>query len=114
MRLANEQGVQARARIAELERAGANLNTELNAANEARKRLQADFDEAKSEIDKRQSELAGLSAELENATNAAKDAEPPAQEGDSASASSDAWKPQGRFRLEAGHANPVFPGVMDR
>jgi hypothetical protein len=35
-----------------------------------------------------------LSTELEKATNLAKDAEAPDQEGDSASEPSDAWKPQ--------------------
>ena len=94
LRLANEQGVQARARIEELERAVANLKTELNAANEARTRLQADVDEANSEIEKRQSEVERLSAELEKATNLAKDAQPPTPEGHSSSDSLDAWKPQ--------------------
>ena len=94
LRLANEQGVQARARIEELEREVANLKTELNAANEARTQLQGDLDEANSEIEKRQSEVERLSAELEKATNLSKDEQPPAQEGDSPSDSLDAWKPQ--------------------
>ena len=92
LRLANEQGVQASARIAKLERAVANLETEFNEANRARTKLQGDLDEANSEIEKRQSEVERLSAELEKATNSAKDAEP--QERDPDSESSDAWKPQ--------------------
>jgi chromosome segregation ATPase len=91
LRLANEQGVTS-ARIAELERAVPNLETELNEANRARTKLQGDLDEANSEIEKRQSEVERLSAELEKATNSAKDAEP--QERDPDSESSDAWKPQ--------------------
>jgi septal ring factor EnvC (AmiA/AmiB activator) len=93
LRLANEQGVQARARIAELERLVADLKTELNEANRARTQLQGDLDEANSEIEKRQSEVERLTAELEKATTA-KDAQPPTQEGDSPSDSLDAWKPQ--------------------
>jgi chromosome segregation ATPase len=94
LRLANEQGVQARERIAELERTVANLKAELDEANRARTKLQGDLDEANSEIEKRQSEVERLSTELEKATNLAKDAQPPAQEGDSPSNSLDAWKPQ--------------------
>ena len=93
LRLANEQGVQARARIAELESAVANLKTELKEANRARTQLQGDLDEANSEIEKRQSEVERLSAQLEKATTA-KDAQPPTQEGDSPSDSVDGWKPQ--------------------
>jgi chromosome segregation ATPase len=94
LRLANEQVVQARARIAELERVVANLKTELDAANRARTQLQGGLEEANSEIEKRQSEVERLSAELEKATDLAKDAEAPDQEGDSASEPSDAWQPQ--------------------
>jgi chromosome segregation ATPase len=94
LRLANEQIVQARARIAELERVVANLKTELDAANRARTQLQGGLEEANSEIEKRQSEVERLSAELEKATDLAKDAEAPDQEGDSASEPSDAWQPQ--------------------
>jgi chromosome segregation ATPase len=65
---ANEQVVQARAGMAELERVVANLKTELDAANRARTQLQGGFDEANSELEKRQSEVERLSAELEKAT----------------------------------------------
>ena len=41
LRLANEQVVQTRARVAELERVVANLKAELDAANRARTQLQA-------------------------------------------------------------------------
>jgi chromosome segregation ATPase len=84
---ANEQ-------VAELERVVANLKTQLDAANRARTQLQSGLDEANSEIEKRQSEVERLSAELEKATNLAKDAEAPDQEGDSASEPSDAWQPR--------------------
>ncbi len=84
---ANEQ-------LAELERVVANLKTELDAANRARTELQGGLDEANTEIEKRQSEVERLSAELEKATNLAKDAEAPDQEGDSASEPSDAWQPR--------------------
>jgi chromosome segregation ATPase len=94
LRLANEQGVQARERIAELERTVANLKAELDEANRARTKLQGDLDEASSEIEKRQSEVERLSTELEKATNLAKDPEAPDQKGDSASEPSDAWQPQ--------------------
>jgi len=94
LRLANEQVVQARARMAELERVVANLKTELDAANRARTQLQGGLDEANTEIEKRQSEVERLNAELEKATNLAKGAEAPDQEGDSASEPSDAWQPQ--------------------
>jgi septal ring factor EnvC (AmiA/AmiB activator) len=94
LRLANEQVVQARARMAELERVVANLKTELDAANRARTQLQGGLDKANSEIEKRQSEVERLSTELEKATNLAKDAEAPDQKGDSASEPSDAWQPQ--------------------
>ena len=94
LRLANEQLVQARAKIAEFEGVVANLKTELDAANRARTELQGGLDEANSEIEKRQFELERLKDELEKATNLAKDAEVPDQEGDSASEPSDAWKPQ--------------------
>ena len=94
LRLANEQVVQARERMAELERVVANLKTELDAANRARTQLQSGLDEANSEIEKRQSEVERLSTELAKATNSAKDAEAPDQKGDSASEPSDAWKPQ--------------------
>ena len=93
LRLANDQGVQARARMAEIERVVANLKTELDAANRARTELEGGLDQANSEIKKRQSEIERLSAELEKATTLAKDAEPPDQEGDSASDPS-SWKPQ--------------------
>ena len=94
LRLANEQLVQARARIAELEEVVANLKTELDAANRARTQLEGGLEEANSEIEKRQSEVERLSAELEKATDLAKDAEAPDQEGDSASEPSDGWQPQ--------------------
>ena len=94
LRLGNEQVVQARARMAELERVVANLKTELDAANRARNQLEGGLKEANSEIEKRQSEIERLSAELEKATNLAKDAEAPDQKGDSASEPSDAWQPQ--------------------
>jgi septal ring factor EnvC (AmiA/AmiB activator) len=94
LRLANEQVVQARARMAELERVAANLKTELDAANRARTQLQGGLDEANSEIEKRQSEVERLSAELEEATNLAKGAEALDQEGDSASVPSNGWQPQ--------------------
>ena len=82
LRLANEQVVQARARIAELESVVANLKTELDAANRGRTQLQGALEEANSEIEKRQSEVERLTAELEKATDLAKDAEAPNQEGD--------------------------------
>jgi septal ring factor EnvC (AmiA/AmiB activator) len=94
LRLTNEQVVQARARMVELERIVANLKTELDGANRARTQLQGALDEANSEIERRQSEVERLSAELEKATNLAKDAEAPDQKGDSASEPSDAWQPQ--------------------
>ena len=101
LRLANEQVVQARARIAELESVVANLKTELDAANRGRTQLKGALEEANSEIDKRQSEVERLTAEverltaeLEKATDSAKDAEAPNQEGDSASEPSDAWQPR--------------------
>ena len=94
LRLANEQVVKARARIAEIGGVVANLKTELDAANRARTQLEGGLKEANSEIEKRQSEIERLSAELEKATDLAKDAEAPDQEGDSASEPSDAWKPQ--------------------
>ena len=90
LRLANEQVVQARARIAELE----SCQTELDAANRARTQLQGSLEEANSEIEKRQSEVERLSSELEKATDLAKCAEAPDQEGDSASEPSDPWRPQ--------------------
>jgi chromosome segregation ATPase len=94
LRLTDEQVVQARGRIAELEEVVANLKTELDAANRARTQLQGGLEEANSEIEKRQSEVERLSAELEKATDLAKDAEAPVQEGDSASEPSDGWRPQ--------------------
>jgi chromosome segregation ATPase len=94
LRLANDQVVQARARMAELERVVANLKTELDAANRARTQLQGGLEEANFEIEKRQSEVERLSAELEKVTNAAKDPEAPDQEGDSASEPLDAWQPR--------------------
>ena len=94
LRLANEQVVQARARIAELESVVANLKTELDAANRGRTQLKGALEEANSEIEKRQSEVERLTAELEKATDLAKDAEAPNQEGDSASKPSDAWQPR--------------------
>jgi septal ring factor EnvC (AmiA/AmiB activator) len=93
LRLANEQVVQARARMAQLERVVANLKTELDAANRARTQLQGGLDEANTEIERRQSEVERLSAELEKA-GIAKDAEAPDQEGDSASVPSNGWQPQ--------------------
>ena len=81
LRLANEQVVQARARIAEIEGVVANLKTELDAANRARTQLQGGLEEANSEIEKRQSEIERLSAELEKATDLAKDAEAPIKKG---------------------------------
>ena len=80
--------------IAELESVVANLKTELDAANQARTQLQGALEEAKSEIEKRQSEVERLSAELEKATDLAKDADAPNQQGDSASEPSDGWQPQ--------------------
>ena len=94
LRLANEQVVQARARIAELESVVANLKTELDAANRGRTQLQGALEEANSEIEKRQSEVERLTAEREKATDLAKDAEAPNQEGDSASEPSDVWQPR--------------------
>jgi chromosome segregation ATPase len=94
LRLANEQVVQARAGMAELERVVANLKTELDAANRARTQLQGGLDKANVEIEKRQSEVERLSTELEKATNLAKDAEAPDQKGDSASEPSDGWQPR--------------------
>ena len=94
LRLANEQVVQARARIAELESVVANLKTELDAANRGRTQLKGALEEANSEIEKRQSEVERLTTELEKATDSAKDAEAPNQEGDSASEPSDAWQPR--------------------
>ena len=52
----------------------ANLKAELDAANRARTELQGGLDEANTEIQKKQSEVERLSAELEKATNLAKDA----------------------------------------
>jgi septal ring factor EnvC (AmiA/AmiB activator) len=93
LRLANEQVVQTKASVAELERIVANLKAELDATNRARTQLQGGLDKATAEIQSRQSEITRLSAELERATNLAKDAEIPDQEGGSA-AESDSWKPQ--------------------
>ena len=92
LRLANEQVVQARARIAELERVVANLKTELDAANQTRTQLQSGLNQANSEIEKKQSEIERLNTELENAT--VKDAEAPDQKGDSAAEVSDGWQPR--------------------
>jgi chromosome segregation ATPase len=94
LRLANEQLVQARSKIAEFEGVVATLKTELDAANRARTQLEGGLKEANSEIENRQSEIERLSAELEKATDLAKDAEAPDQDGDSASEPSDAWQPQ--------------------
>ena len=94
LRLANEQLVQARAKIAEFEGVVAYLKTELDAANRARNQLEGGLKEANSEIEKRRSEVERLSAELEKATDLAKDAEAPDQDGDSASKPSDGWQPQ--------------------
>lgn len=88
LRSANEQVVEARASVAELESVVANLKAELDAANRARTELQGGLDEANSEIEKRQFELERLKDELEKATKLAD------QDGDSASEPSDAWKPQ--------------------
>ena len=46
LRLANEQVVQTRARMGELERVVANLKTELDASNRTRTQLQSDLDES--------------------------------------------------------------------
>jgi septal ring factor EnvC (AmiA/AmiB activator) len=89
LRLANEQVVQTRASVAELERVVADLKAELDAANRARTQLQGGLDEANTEIQTRQSEIERLSAELERATT-----QTPDQEGDSAAEPSDSWKPQ--------------------
>ena len=89
LRLANEQVVQAGARIAELESVVANLKTELDASNQAREQLQGALEEANSDIQKRQFEVERLTTDLEKAT---KDAEPPGQEGDSAPAPSNGWQ----------------------
>ena len=89
LRLANEQAVQARTRIAELEGVVANLKTELDASNQAREQLQGALEEANSDIEKRQFEVERLTTDLEKAT---KDAEPPGQEGDSAPAPSNGWQ----------------------
>ena len=94
LRVANEQVVQTRERVAALERVVANLKAELDAANRARTQLEGGLDEANTEIQKRQSEVERLSAELEKATNLAKDAETFDQEGDSTAEPSDSWKPQ--------------------
>ena len=87
-----EQIVQASARNAELESVVANLKTELDAANQARTELQGALEEVKSQIEKRQSEIKRLTAELEKAMDLIKDAEAPNQQGDSASEPS--WQPQ--------------------
>jgi chromosome segregation ATPase len=84
----------ARARNAELESVIANLKTELDAANQARTQLQGGLKEANSEIEKRQAEVARLSAELEKAIDLAKDAPAPNQQGDSTSETSEGWQPQ--------------------
>ena len=84
-RLANEQVVEARARVAELEKVVSHLKAELQAANEMRTQLQSRLDEANIEIQK-------LRAELEKAT-AAKGANAPHQEGDSGLPPSDGWQP---------------------
>jgi septal ring factor EnvC (AmiA/AmiB activator) len=94
LRLVRIELGRAKEQVAELERVVANLKTELDAANRARIQLQRGLDEANSEIKKRQSEVERLSAELEKATNLAKDAEAPHQEGDSASEPSNGWQPQ--------------------
>jgi len=67
LRLVRIELGRAKEQVAELERVVANLKTELDAASRAR---------------------------THKATNLAKDAEAPDQEGDSASEPSDAWKPQ--------------------
>ena len=94
LRLVRIELGRAKEQVAELESVVANLKTELDAANRARIQLQRGLDEANSEIKKRQSEVERLSAELEKATNLAKDAEAPNQEGDSASEPSNGWQPQ--------------------
>ena len=100
LRVANEQVVQARTGMAELERVVANLKAELDAAHQARTQLQSALDEANAEIKKQQSEIERLSTELENATNLAKDAEAPDQKGAPASEAlpaseaSDGWQPR--------------------
>ena len=91
LRLANEEAVQARTRIAELESAVANLKIKLDASNQARQQLQGALDEANSDIEKRQFEVERLTTDLEKAT---KDAEPTSQDGDSAPAPSNGWRAQ--------------------
>ena len=71
-----------------------NLKGELDAANQREHNFKAAWMRANTEIQKRQSEVERLSAELERATNLAKDAETSDQEEESASEPSDAWKPQ--------------------
>lgn len=85
-RLGREQIVEARTRVAELERVVANLKAELEAANQTQTQLQGRLDKANAEIQK-------LSADLEKATTA-KGAKAPDQEGDSASEPSNGWQPQ--------------------
>ena len=94
LRLVREQVVQASARNAKLESVVANLKTELDAANQARTELQGALEEVKSQIEKRQSEIKRLTAELEKAMDLIKDAEAPNQQGDSASERSEGWQPQ--------------------
>jgi chromosome segregation ATPase len=84
----------ARTRNGELERVIANLKTELDAANQARTRLQGGLEEAKLEITKRQSEIERLTAELEKAIDLAKDANARNQQEDPVSGPSDPWQPQ--------------------
>ena len=84
------------------ERVIANLKTELDAANQARTRLQGGLEEAKLEITKRQSEIERLTAELEKAIDLAKDANARNQQEDPVSGPSDPWQPQrgGRLRMK--------------
>ena len=90
--------------MAELERLVANLKTELDAANRARIQLQSGLDEANSQIKKRQSQVERLSAELEKATNSAKDAEAPHQEGECL---------RSRQRVGSRNKSPVKPDGLE-
>ena len=85
----------ASARISELEIVVANLKRELDAANQAQRKLQGALDEANSEVERRQFEVERLTTELEEAHQLAKDAEAlgdRAHQGDSASEPSDRFR----------------------
>jgi uncharacterized protein HemX len=83
----------ARERILELENLNTNLRTERDAANQAQTQLQGALEEANTEIEKRQSEIERLGAELEKAIDLAKQTKAPNQSENTAEPPGD-WQPQ--------------------